>query len=68
MEEVKGNRIKEVSDFEWQKNTRVYWDTEKNEVKICVTDVSFFYQYEFLGVKERLCVTPLTDRCYITLA
>ena len=43
MEEVKGGRIKDVSDFEWQKNTRVYWDTEKNDVKISVTDVSFFY-------------------------
>lgn len=60
--------IKDDTDFEWQKNTRMYKDAEKGDIKISICDVNLFYQYEFLGVKERLCITPLTDRCYITLS
>jgi dynein heavy chain len=65
---VKAEKIKDANDFDWLKNTRCYWKQEEGTVAVSVTDVEFIYQYEFLGAKERLCITPLTDRCYVTLS
>ena len=67
-EDAKANKIQNSNDFDWSKNTRLYWNNEKDQVQISVTDVEFIYSYEFLGAKERLCITPLTDWCYVTLA
>ena len=68
MDLAKQHKIKDANDFEWARNTRLYWKQETGHIVVQVTDVEFTYQYEFLGAKERLCVTPLTDRCYVTLS
>lgn len=67
-EDAKANKLQNSNDFDWSKNTRICWNNEKDQICISVTDVEFIYSYEFLGAKERLCITPLTDRCYVTLA
>jgi len=61
-------KFRESTDFEWLQKTRCYWRDEKDEFVVEITDWEAPYSYEYLGVKERLCITPLTDRCYITLA
>lgn len=72
-------RTRGTTDFDWMKQVRCYWrsanrlnlrqpGTQFHDCLIEIVDVCIKYSYEYLGCQERLVRTPLTDRCYITLA
>jgi len=53
--------------FVWSQQLRFYWAAETRDVNIAITDFRSKYFYEWVGNSGRLVITPLTDRCYITL-
>ncbi|XP_043925655.1 dynein axonemal heavy chain 17-like [Protopterus annectens] len=59
--------VENAQVFTWQSQLRHRWDDEKKHCFANICDAQFCYSYEYLGNTPRLVITPLTDRCYITL-
>ncbi|XP_041969099.1 dynein beta chain, ciliary-like [Aricia agestis] len=60
-------KVETSNAFQWQSQLRHRWDTKQNHCFANICDAQFLYDYEYLGNTPRLVITPLTDRCYITL-
>ncbi|XP_023292211.2 dynein beta chain, ciliary [Lucilia cuprina] len=61
------SKVEMASAFQWQSQLRHRWDTKFDDCFANICDAQFQYDYEYLGNTSRLVITPLTDRCYITL-
>ncbi|KAB0366479.1 hypothetical protein FD754_010635 [Muntiacus muntjak] len=60
-------KVESSQAFTWQSQLRHRWDEERKHCFANICDAQIQYSYEYLGNTPRLVITPLTDRCYITL-
>lgn len=65
VEMLRDEEVASISDFRWQKQLRFY--TEDNEIMVRQVNANFKYALEYLGATTRLVITPLTDRCWLTI-
>ncbi|CAM9109021.1 unnamed protein product [Choristocarpus tenellus] len=59
--------ILNAKEFAWESQLRFYWDRDIDDCIIRQCTGKFSYGYEYMGMNGRLVITPLTDRCYMTL-
>ena len=65
--DLRKNEVTSASDFIWQQQLRYYWDIETEMVLARQVTAQLYYGYEYMGATSRLVITPLTDRCWITI-
>ncbi|XP_069340704.1 dynein axonemal heavy chain 14 isoform X1 [Eulemur rufifrons] len=56
-----------AQDFEWSRHLQYKWNEKQKLCYVSQGHASFTYGYEYLGCTPRLVITPLTDRCWLTL-
>ncbi|GMI21327.1 hypothetical protein TeGR_g3290 [Tetraparma gracilis] len=59
-----------VQDFDWLSQLRFIFNKDEGQFGTCIvkqTNCTLSYSYEYQGNNGRLVVTPLTDRCVLTL-
>eukprot|EP00466_Bigelowiella_natans_P011733 jgi/Bigna1/49976/estExt_Genewise1.C_620014 len=59
--------ILDATEFAWESQLRFYWERKVDDIRIRQCTGNFSFGYEYMGQDGRLVITPLTDRCYMTL-
>ena len=69
IETLTNENVSSKLDFQWQQQLRYYWDEslEKENIYVSQINAKLKYGYEYMGATSRLVITPLTDRCWITI-
>ena len=72
VEDLKNNLVDDINNFKWQQQLRYYSQsgssiTGPNNVQIRQVNACLNYGNEYMGSTTRLVITPLTDRCWLTI-
>jgi dynein heavy chain len=74
VETLATEQIETPNDFYWQQQLRYYPEDDENNpgtgqkiITVRQVNAVIPYGYEYMGAASRLVITPLTDRCWITI-
>jgi dynein heavy chain len=67
IDELIESGVESTQDFLWQQQLRYYWMTDVDDCIVNHSDAKVNYGFEYMGATSRLVITPLTDRCWLTL-
>lgn len=65
IEELTNLGVDSTQDFTWQQCLRYYYEDELIVAR--QVNSTLKYGYEYMGANTRLVITPLTDRCWLTI-
>ncbi|CAD7958105.1 unnamed protein product, partial [Amoebophrya sp. A120] len=66
-ENLAQEKITSAKSFKWQQQLRFYYDNFVETILVRQVDAVVKYGYEYTGNTTRLVITPLTDRCFLTI-
>ena len=67
VKELMDTQIETTDDFKWQQQLRTYWEDDIDDCIVRQATATIPYGYEYMGACSRLVITPLTDRCWMTI-
>ncbi|KAG3108336.1 Dynein heavy chain 6, axonemal [Phytophthora idaei] len=67
VESLVAKSVTDANDFLWQQQLRYKWYADRDECDIYQANCRIKYGYEYMGASSRLVITPLTDRCWMTI-
>ena len=59
--------VESTDDFKWQQQLRTSWEDDIDDCVVRQATATMPYGYEYMGAVSRLVITPLTDRCWMTI-
>ncbi|CAM9914124.1 unnamed protein product, partial [Hapterophycus canaliculatus] len=65
LEALVGREASDPQNFLWQAQLRFYWDADT--IKVQQSTARIQYGFEYQGATTRLVITPLTERCWMTI-
>ncbi|KAL5009692.1 hypothetical protein ScPMuIL_011997 [Solemya velum] len=70
LENLYNRKLREPTDFEWRRSIRCYFQSHEEKMMplIWILDNHYMYGNEFYGTNAGVALTPLTERCFLTMS